>query len=132
MLNPLTPARGAVHRIDPADDVAVAIRQLEPGETVALTEVGEPQSIRVRELIPRGHKVALRSISAGSAIRKYGWPIGQAKRDIPAGSLVHTENLTTLLTGLDRYEYQPAPHARPTAGRLETPLEFMGYRRPNG
>jgi altronate hydrolase len=129
-----TPARGALHRIDPADDVAVAIRQLEPGETVAWGDSGEsgPQQLRVRELIPRGHKVALRAIGSGNPVRKHGWPIGQAKRDIPAGALVHTENLTTLLTGLDQYEYQPSPPVRATAATLDQPLEFMGYRRRDG
>src|SRR5438445_3071004 len=87
----------SVHRIDPDDDVAVALRQLEPGETVAL---GDPDrssgpSLYVRELIPRGHKLAIRKISAGSPVRKYGWPIGEAKRYIAAGSLVHTDNPTT-------------------------------------
>src|SRR5436309_3483272 len=101
MLSPLmSPVRGAVHRIDPADDVAVAVRQLEAAETVSVGDTGN--LLQVRELIPRGHKVALRNISAGEPVRKYGWPIGQAKRDIPVGSLVHTENLTTLLSGLDR------------------------------
>src|SRR5882757_7277538 len=88
-----TPVRGAVHRIDPDDDVAVAIRQLEAGETVALSD-SDNASVHVRELIPRGHKLALRNISAGNPVRKYGWPIGQAKSAIAAGSLVHTDNLT--------------------------------------
>jgi altronate hydrolase len=128
----LTPARRAVHRIDPADDVAVAIRQLEPGETVSLDDSGDlsRDCLHVRELIPRGHKLALRRIGAGNAVRKYGWPIGQAKCDIEPGSLVHSDNLTTLLTGLNQYEYQPAALA--TAPTLEQPLEFMGYRRRSG
>ena len=129
-----TPVRGAIHRIDPADDVAVALRQLEPGETVALGESGDSSgaALYVRELIPRGHKLAVRKISAGNPVRKYGWPIGQAKRDIPAGSLVHTDNLTTLLTGLNRYEYQPAAPMRAAAAGFEQPLQFMGYRRKGG
>src|ERR1700716_2462980 len=67
----------AVHRIDPDDDVAVALRQLEPGETVALGNPGDSGSacLYVRELIPRGHKLAIRKISAGSPVRKYGWLI---------------------------------------------------------
>jgi altronate hydrolase len=128
----LTPVRGALHRIDPADDVAVAVRALEPGETVVLSDSSGSPPLQVRELIPRGHKLALRAISAGSQVRKYGFPIGQAKRDIPAGSLVHTDNLTTLLTGVERYEYRPAPPVKATALGLEQPLEFMGYRRRNG
>jgi hypothetical protein len=56
----------AVHRIDPDDDVAVALRQLEPGETVALGDPGGcgGASLYIRELIPRGHKLAIRKISA--------------------------------------------------------------------
>jgi altronate hydrolase len=125
-----------VHRIDPADDVAVALRQLEPGETVRLVrrpvDSGDlsRDCLHVRELIPRGHKLALRRIGAGNAVRKYGWPIGQAKCDIEPGSLVHSDNLTTLLTGLNQYEYQPAALA--TAPTLEQPREFMGYRRRSG
>jgi altronate hydrolase len=129
-----TPARGAAHSIDPADDVAVAIRALEPGETISLGDSSESgsNSIFVRELIPRGHKLAVRRISAGNVVRKYGWPIGRAQRDIEAGSLVHTDNLTTLLTGIDEYEYQPVPPVRATALGLEQPLQFMGYRRRSG
>src|SRR5882672_1901905 len=153
-----TPARSAAHRIDPADDVAVALRPLEPGETVSLggrpagrpagrpvrrpagRPAGQPDDsgdssrdrLHVRELIPRGHKLAVRRISAGNAVLKYGWPIGQARCDIEAGSLVHSENLTTLLTGLNHYEYQPAAPLRVTASGGEQPLEFMGYRRRSG
>ena len=144
-----TSARGAIHLIDPADDVAVAIRQLEPGETVSLEgrparrPVGRPTELpadsgdlsgdclHVRELIPRGHKLAVRRIVAGNAVRKYGWPIGQATCDIEPGSLVHSDNLTTLLTGLNQYEYQPVAPMRATVP-LEQPLEFMGYRRRSG
>jgi altronate hydrolase len=128
------PARGVIHRIDPTDDVAVALRALEPGEAVVLSDMGESnlQSIRVLESIPQGHKLALRAICAGSPVLKYGWPIGQAKRDIPAGALVHTDNLSTLLTGVNQYEYQPAPPVKATAFGLGTPLQFMGYRRRNG
>ena len=131
MQTQFTPAPGAVHRIDPDDDVAVALRQLEPGETVALSDSGGA-SLYIRELIPRGHKVSIRKITAASPVRKYGWPIGQARRDIPAGSLVHTDNLTTLLTGLNRYEYQPAAAVRAQAAGLEQPPQFMGYRRKGG
>src|SRR5882724_6980083 len=124
----------SIHRIDPADDVAVALRQLEPGESVSLGDSGDSSRDRlhVRELIPRGHKLAVRRISAGNAVLKYGWPIGQARCDIEAGSLVHSENLTTLLTGLNHYEYQPAAPLRASASSAELPLEFMGYRRRSG
>ena len=142
----------AVHQIDPADDVAVAVRQLEPGESVSLERLpghlqasrqDGPQAVsggfaescdcvHVRELIPRGHKIAIRPIKAGNAVLKYGWPIGRARCDIEPGSLVHSGNLTTQLTGLNQYEYQPSAPLTVTAPAPESPLEFMGYRRRNG
>jgi len=70
-------------------------------------------------------------------VLKYGWPIGQARCDIEPGSLVHSENLTTQLTGLNQYEYQPAASlgspVSPLTDSLDfKALEFMGYRRRNG
>ena len=111
------PARGALHRIDPTDNVAVALRQLEPGEVVSSGDSGDLSRDRlpIRELIPRGHKVAVSRIAAGNAVLKYGWPIGQARCDIEPGSLVHSDNLTTQLTGLNQYEYQ-------LAAPLDSPL----------
>jgi altronate hydrolase len=115
----------AVHLIASDDDVAVAVRTLEPGETLAV--VSPP--LTVRESVPRGHKVALRDVRAGDTVRKYGWPIGRALADIPAGSLVHTANLATRLDGLSEYTYRPAAPENAPAPAQRT---FMGYRRSNG
>ena len=71
------------------DDVAVAARRLEPGEDLDLP-VGR---IPVRDLVGMGHKIALRAISRGEPVRKYGQVIGFATKDIPAGSLVHVNNI---------------------------------------
>jgi altronate hydrolase len=128
----------AIHRIDPADDVAVALRPLEPGETVSWGRQPADSSdsggdcVRIRELIPRGHKLAIRRLSAGTAALEYGWPIGQARCDIEPGSLAHSANLTTLLTGLTEYEYQPPAPLRAGAPTAQKPREFMGYRRRSG
>ena len=76
--------------ISAADNVATALDALSPG--TVLTHVG---SVTVREPIPRGHKVALRAIAAGSSVMKYGSPIGIAMADIPAGAHVHTHNVSS-------------------------------------
>ena len=76
--------------ISDADNVATALEALETGRV--LTEAG---SLTVREPIPRGHKVALRAIAAGTEIMKYGSPIGLATADIPAGAHVHTHNVSS-------------------------------------
>lgn len=40
---------------------------------------------------------------------KYGYPIGIAQVDIEEGQWVHTHNLSTGLTGVLEYTYQPDP-----------------------
>ena len=75
-----------------------------------------------------GHKRAVRDIPAGENVIKYGFPIGHATEDIPAGSLVHTNNLKTNLSEKLEYTYQPS-------WRELSPLPeavFMGYERSDG
>ena len=49
------------------------------------------------EEIPQGHKFALKPIAQGGEVIKYGFRIGNAKEDIPAGGWVHVHNLKTAL-----------------------------------
>jgi altronate hydrolase len=93
----------SIHLVHAEGDVAVAVRELAAGEQV---DVGG-RSITLAEPIPRGHKVALRAVREGENVRKFGWPIGRATRDIAAGALVHTGNLATRLDGLNEYRYEP-------------------------
>jgi altronate hydrolase len=112
----------SVLKIDPRDDVAVAVAPLTAGDAL-----GEGVAAAVD--IPAGHKVALRAIAKGGAVRKYGWPIGHALADIAPGEHVHSHNLATNLSGLEDYVYQPAaPELMPTP----TTATFAGYRRKNG
>jgi altronate hydrolase len=112
----------AILRIDPEDDVAVALRALEAGETVA-------PGVAVRGPVPKGHKVALKPVALGAPVRKYGWPIGRATRDIAPGDHVHSHNLATALAGEQAYAIERHPPARRpiSAGPI-----FQGYRRADG
>ena len=77
--------------ISDRDNVATALQPLEPGLTLALTD----GALAVREAVPSGHKIALRTIRAGEAVIKYGSPIGLATAEIAAGAHVHTHNLAS-------------------------------------
>ena len=111
-------------RITPRDMVAVALKPLQAGETVSCGG-GE---ITLREDLPMGHKAALRDIRRGEAVIKYGYPIGEATADIPAGGHVHTHNLRTLLSGELAYEWHPI---YPEQQKAE-PATFSGYPRKKG
>jgi len=75
--------------ISDQDNVATALEALEPGRVLDIAG----SRIVVGAPIPRGHKIALRSIRAGEAVIKYGSPIGTASADIAPGMHVHTHNV---------------------------------------
>lgn len=120
MAEPPSPAP-AIHRVDPRDDVATAIRDIAAGEVV--------DGLTARANIPRGHKIALRPIAAGQPVRKYGFAIGLATAAIAPGDLVHSHNLSTGLAGELDYSFRAAA-ARPP--RVDDERTFQGYRRADG
>lgn len=105
------------------DDVAIA---LEP------VPVGEPAADTVaRTDIPRGHKIALHDIPAGTLVHKYGHVIGMASAPIGAGDHVHTHNLTMPLNAsalATSSEEKVAPAQVPADLRRT----FQGIVRPDG
>ena len=110
-----------------ADNVAVALETLDVGTATA-------QSVTIHRRVPKGHKFALRAISAGEPIVKFGQIIGFAKETIPPGDWVHEHNVTigeehgafardyAFCEGLTPVDFVPEA-ARAT---------FEGYRRANG
>jgi altronate dehydratase small subunit len=81
----------AVLVISERDNVATALEALESGRAIQFGS----HTLLVAEAIPRGHKIALRPISSGDAVVKYGSPIGRASTDIAAGTHVHTHNVAS-------------------------------------
>lgn len=114
-----------VIRINPHDNVVVALRDVLAGEKV---DLDNNTQVRALQNIPRGHKMAIAAIAQGSDVIKYGMPIGHATSDIAVGSWVHTHNMATNLSGESNYRYKPNVHwPEPVK-----PESFMGFRRPNG
>ena len=113
-----------VLKIHEKDNVAVALTAAVAGERIVL----DGSEITLAEDIPAGHKVALREISDGENVIKYGFPIGHAKEKIAAGHHVHTHNLASNLSGLLSYEYTP----NYTELEKTVPGTFMGYKRKGG
>ena len=107
-------------KINPADNVAVALSALKKGDV----RLG----VTLPEDVPMGHKFALSAIREGGNVIKYGSPIGRATADIAPGEWVHTHNVRTNLDGVLDYVYEPEETPVP-AGRRGT---FRGFVRADG
>ena len=79
--------------LNDADNVATSLLALDAGAEVTLTLAGETLTFNVRDAVPFGHKIAIRPMTAGEAVTKYGEVIGRASRDVALGEWVHTHNV---------------------------------------
>ena len=112
-------------KINPADNVAVAITALPAGEKLTV----DGKEITLNENIPAGHKFALKDFAEGENVIKYGYPIGHALMAKKQGDWMNETNIKTNLAGLLEYTYNPIQVS------LDIPhkdLTFKGYRRKNG
>ena len=115
-------------RLSDGDDVAIARNDIDPSATLAAPGGG---ALRVHTGIPRGHKVALHDISAGSLVRKYGHVIGVATAEIRAGDHVHVHNLAMPESASALASGGASPQGLPVIPeRLRR--TFAGIRRPSG
>ena len=112
-------------KINPADNVAVAIVPLQAGEQIQV----DGQNITLNEDVPAGHKFALKDFAQGEDVIKYGYPIGHARETKKQGDWMNENNIQTNLAGLLEYSYQPVNADLDIANRH---LTFQGYRRKNG
>jgi len=113
-------------QVHSADDVIVALRDLDAGATV--TWGG--QACALREKIPAKQKFAAQDFATGDLITMYGVTVGRATQPIPQGALIHTHNVvhaTAAFSGKQRdYSWTP-PDVSKWQGRA-----FNGFKRPHG
>jgi len=109
-------------RLNPADDVVIACRELEAGMNLL------KEGVVVKERIPAGHKVAVRAIAVNAPVHRYDQVIGFATQPIAPGFHVHVHNLEVRDFARDyRFgeAYKPTPMTQPAA-------TFKGIVRPDG
>ncbi|NDL62134.1 UxaA family hydrolase [Acerihabitans arboris] len=111
-----------VIKLNPKDDVVIARGPIQAGTLL------QHERLTVLTAIPEGHKIALRDIKAGEAVKRYGQIIGFASQPIAKGEHIHTHNLgmgdfaRDYAYGEDTVELVPAA----------TQDTFMGIRRAGG
>lgn len=121
--NVQTGRSGPVLRLHPDDSVGVARRDISAGDVLS-------PALHAGTDVPFGHKVALRDLAGGEAVRKYGQIIGVATTAIPAGSHVHIQNL-----GMADFRRIADPGAAAPASALlpqDRRATFQGILRPDG
>ena len=99
--------------VSPADNVAVATREIKAGEAIE----GPVEGLAARADVPKNHKVAIVRIGKGSAVIKYGEPIGPLalagmEPDEAAGYLTgrlrHLHNRLRRRIGRPPFDYEDA------------------------
>ena len=115
-------------KINNADNVAVALKDLSKGEVANIDGTG----IELQEDIARGHKFALSDLKVGEAVIKYGFPIGYTKEEVKKGCHIHVHNLRTGLSDNLTYEYSPVEVADVPCNVSEDKRFFLGYERKDG
>lgn len=115
-----------VLRLDPRDNVLVALTDLREGETVGFR--GEDYILLSG--VPAKHKFVTQEVAAGGEIIMYGVLVGRAQEKLRRGELLSTRNIRHAAAGLHERE----------EGSLWTPPDvsawrgraFLGYHRADG
>lgn len=111
-------------KINFKDNVAVALYPINKGTKINIDD----RELVVQEDIPKGYKIALKSIDKGEEVIKYGYGIGRAIQLIKKGTCVHIHNLKTGLKGKIEYRYQLNLEEIKFPNNM---LYFRGYERDN-
>jgi altronate dehydratase small subunit len=78
------------------DNVATALRDIQPNEEITVGVGDEAKPFVVQEFISYGHKFSVKDIVLGENILKYGEIIGRATKEIRAGTRAHIHNIESL------------------------------------
>ncbi|MEO6497452.1 MAG: UxaA family hydrolase, partial [Mucilaginibacter sp.] len=118
--------RKNVLKVHPADNVLVALTDLQAGQDV----VYEGNNYQPIEFIPAKHKFATTPILQNQDVKMYGVLVGTAKNDIPAGGLLTTANVKHAANAFTTQSKQ-LDWTKPNITQWQQKT-FNGYHRPNG
>jgi altronate hydrolase len=113
-------------KIDPLDNVIVALRDLEAGELIEY----ENESFVMLEPIPAKHKFYTVDLAKGEEVVMYGVLVGKVVHDVKKGARMTTENLHH---AADPYKYRGTKYDwQPPDVSAFRDRTFMGYHRSDG
>jgi altronate hydrolase len=113
-------------KVDPSDNVAVALVNLVAGETIAF----EGEDVLVLSDTKMKHKIAMKDFEAGDKIYMYGVIVGKANQKIAKGDVITTSNVkheSAKVTGKTETIGWDVPNVDKWKDKT-----FMGYHREDG
>ena len=113
-------------KIHPADNVLVALADLEPG--VEITYMN--QRLKTLDFIPAKHKILTQDLAAGEKIIMYGVTVAKALKALSAGNVISTQNVKHEASQFAGKQ-QSAPWIAPDVSRWRN-ATFDGYYREDG
>jgi altronate hydrolase len=119
-------AQRRVLKLDPRDNVIVALTDLRKGENVAVN--GESYSL-VSD-VPAKHKFVTRDLNPGDQVIMYGVLVGTTSEKLQRGELLSTRNVRHAAAAFHEKEEGPS-WTPPDVSRWRN-TTFLGYRRSDG
>jgi len=117
---------GKILRLDPRDNVLVALADLHKGETIRFSGT----DFLLLSDVPAKHKFATQDLSPGEDVIMYGVLVGHATRNLQRGELLSTRNIRHAASTFHKKEgvarWTP-PDVSPWQDKT-----FLGYRRADG
>ncbi len=116
----------SILKVHPADNVLVALVNLEKGKTVNY----DGQEFTMEELVKAKHKFATTDLAIGDSIIMYGVLVGKAQQPIKKGGLISTASIKHAANDFDvgeRHTDWVMPDTAKFSGRT-----FKGYHRADG
>jgi len=118
--------QATVLKVHPADNVLVALNNLEKGTVVSF----EGREYLIQENVKAKHKFSVVDLAPGDSITMYGVLVGKAQEPIKKGGLISTSNVKHAASDFtigDRHTDWVMPDVSAFAGR-----SFKGYHRADG
>ena len=115
-------------KIHPADNLMVALVDLQAGESVS----HGAEIFQLQTAVPAKHKFALEAFSTGTEVLLYGVVVGRATKNIAKGEAVHTHNITH---DTEAYQVPKKVETQSWSPPLRDKYAnrgFLGYHRADG
>src|SRR6202046_4351921 len=115
-----------VLKLDPQDNVLIALADLRKGEQILFAS----QTFTLESDVPAKHKFATEDLAPGANVRMYGVLVGKAAEPIRRADLLTTKNLRHQAASFHE-KATDFPCPPPDVSRWRQ-REFLGYRRSDG